>query len=264
MDEQTVQMLMQYLAAAKKGNKNVSSVMNNLDSPILLGMAGVLDPYYGMGAGGGTTYGSFASDETTPPAVRAIMDYVDQGMNPYQIEAQVNALDDEVIRNSGYTDEQLISMGREMAKEGGKKGTDVFAKAGLRNPNDVYDLETVPLDVSELENVRKYTERAMKTEKGLGQADYELGVAQRRLKESRGKPSKGYAYEKKQAMPSQEDRDAVSRAQANKYNIESAARGDLMRAQAVREGALKRAAQSGRTPFTDQTSTLLKFIAGSK
>ena len=124
------QLLAALLSQAKGGNKNLSGTLGNVDNPILLALAGVLDPYYGTGqttSGAGNLYGSFASDETTPAAVKAVMDYVDQGMNGYQIEAQINALDPDIVKNSGYTDEQLISMGKEMAKEGGKKGADVFA-----------------------------------------------------------------------------------------------------------------------------------------
>jgi hypothetical protein len=342
MDPESIQMLMQYLSSAKKGNKGVSSVAGNLDNPILLALAGVLDPYYGSGqttSGAGNLYGSFASDKTTPAAVRAVMDYVDQGMNSYQIEAQINALDSDVIQNSGYTDEQLISMGREMAKEGGKKGTDVFAKAGLRNPNDIYGLGDVPLDASQSEDYQSYVDASKKSGKGRELADWRLAVARNNMSKYTedgvevpdwfpkgaaegtvaqiGKGAKyntarigldkngkgpnlntarigldadgkgpnlntarigeGAEYntarigpvprksnKKEGKRPSQDERDALSRAQAGVADVETQVAADLMRAQAVREGALRRASQSGRTPFTDQTSTLLKFIAGSK
>lgn len=321
------QLLAALLSQAKGGNKNLSGVLGNMDSPILLALAQVLDPYYGTGqttSGAGSLYGSFASDETTPAAVKAVMDYVDQGMNGYQIEAQINNLDPNVVKDSGYTDEQLISMGKEMAKEGGKKGTDVFAKAGLRNPNDIYSLEDVPLNSYESKNYETYMDKARESEKGYGDIDYQFRVAQQRLKELReqqweppvGAPmggegtsvrpmggegtsvrpmggpgttirptgAKGQVLKPTGAKgdflyptggggeyipderpeASQEDRDAVSRALANRANLETKIKGDLMRAQAVREGALNRAKSIGRTPFTDQTSALLKFIAGTK
>jgi hypothetical protein len=326
MDPESIQMLMQYLSSAKKGNKGVSSVAGNLDNPILLALAGVLDPYYGSGqttSGAGNLYGSFASDETTPAAVKAVMDYVDQGMNSYQIEAQINALDSDVIQNSGYTDEQLISMGREMAKEGGKKGTDVFAKAGLRNPNDIYGLGDVPLDASQSADYEKYLTTARESKKGSEMADWRLAVARNNMSKytedgvevpdwfptgakgnqlqpggakgeqlrptgakgdqlrptgakgeqlqptgAKGpqlRPTGGYTAKKKESRrASQEERDALSRAQAGVADVETQVAADLMRAQAVREGSLMRARNQGRTPFTDQTSTLLKFIAGSK
>lgn len=354
MDEQTQQLLALLMSNAKSGNKNISSILGNLDNPIFSGMAGVLDPYYGTGVGGGgDLYSSFAADETTPAAVKAVMDYVDQGMNAYQIEAQINALDPDVIKDSGYTDQQLISMGKEMSKQGGKQANDVFKKAGLRNPNDIYGLSDVPLNDVENKYYAKYLTRAKENQKPIGDLGYQYEVAQQRLKELRdsgtindpfanaminasqnmptdyikqgminaaGSAPQDYmmtsAREKasqdmpidyirqgminaaknaprdyiKEGMiasaqespgdymmtsakekagagrraPTQEERDAVSRALANKVNQETAVNYDLMRAQAVRKGALNRATRAGRTPFTDQTSALLKFIAGTK
>ena len=326
------QLLAALLSQAKGGNKNLSGVLGNMDSPILLALAQVLDPYYGTGqttSGAGSLYGSFASDESTPAAVKAVMDYVDQGMNGYQIEAQINALDSDVIKNSGYTDQQLISMGKEMAKEGGKAGSNVFAKAGLRNPNDIYDVEDVPLNASQSKDYEKYLTTAKDSKKGEEMANWRLAVARHQMEQfKQGKeysndmageaqkmlapsdvvgeaqkmltssdivgqaqkmlaPSDMVAMGKKtltssdvvgegQAMlsgknqknkkgrPSREQMDAMSRAQAGVADVNTQVTADLMRAQAVREGALMRAQQQGRTPFTDQTSALLKFIAGSK
>jgi hypothetical protein len=293
MDPQVVQMLMQYMAAAKGGNKNVSSISNNLSDPVLLALAGVLDPYYGAGDSS-TTYGQFANDPSTPAAVRAVMDYVDQGMNQYQIEAQINNLDDKVIKDSGYTDDILISMGRDMVKEGGKKGSNVFTKAGLRNPNDIYELDDVPLGQDETESYFNYLKKAQESDKQTGTYEQKLNVAKSKNKRPKAfrdelldsvdldediiYPFRGALKRSIKempdaelaqrggfdVMPSQKVRDDVSRAQAEYYDQQSKVQGDLLRAQAVREGALRRASQSGRTPFTDQTSTLLKFIAGTK
>lgn len=339
------QLLAALLSQAKGGNKNLSGTLGNMDNPILLALAQVLDPYYGTGqttSGAGSLYGSFASDETTPAAVKAVMDYVDQGMNGYQIEAQINSLDPDIVKNSGYTDEQLISMGKEMAKEGGKKGADVFAKAGLRNPNDIYDVEDVPLNDSQNKDYMDYLGKAKESKKGEEMANWRLAVARHQMEQfKQGKeysndmvgeaqkmlapsdvvgeaqkmltssdivkraqetltpsdvvgqaqkmlaPSDMIAMGKKtltssdvvgegQAMlsgknqknkkgrPSREQMDAMSRAQAGVADVNTQVQADLMRAQAVREGALMRAQSQGRTPFTDQTSALLKFIAGSK
>lgn len=319
------QLLAALLSQAKGGNKNLSGTLGNMDNPILLALAQVLDPYYGTGqttSGAGSLYGSFASDETTPAAVKAVMDYVDQGMNGYQIEAQINSLDPDIVKNSGYTDEQLISMGKEMAKEGGKKGTDVFAKAGLRNPNDIYDVEDIPLNDSQNKDYLDYLGKAKESKRGEEQANWDLAVARNNMsKYSDGsidvpdwfpkggegttvKPMGGegttvrmmggegttvrpmggegtsvrpmggegttarmgdYKPKKKNGSgPLQAERDAISRAQAGVADVNTQVAADLMRAQAVREGALMSAKAKGRTPFTDQTSTLLKFIAGSK
>lgn len=336
------QLLAAILSQAKGGNKNLSGVLGNMDNPILLALAQVLDPYYGTGqttSGAGSLYSSFAGDKSTPAAVKAVMDYVDQGMNPYQIEAQINALDSDVIKDSGYTDQQLISMGKEMAKEGGKAGSNVFAKAGLRNPNDIYDVEDVPLNESQNKDYFDYIGKAKKSKRGEEKANWDLGVARNNMSkyspetvdvpdwfpmgaepgtvaqigkgaeyntarigldengkgpnintariglDENGKgpnfntarigegaeyntarigPIPSKSDKKKGSRPSREELDALSRAQAGVADVNTKVAADLMRAQAVREGSLMRAQQLGRTPFTDQASALLKFIAGSK
>jgi hypothetical protein len=253
------------------------------------------------------------------------MDYVDQGMNGYQIEAQINALDSDVIKDSGYTDQQLISMGKEMAKEGGKAGSNVFAKAGLRNPNDIYNVEDVPLNESQNKDYFDYIGKAKESKRGEELANWRLSVARNNMskyspetvdvpdwfptgakgdqlrpmggpgttirptgaKGEQLRPTgakgdqlqpmgaaegtvarigEGDAKSKKNkgSRPSREELDALSRAQAGVADVNTKVAADLMRAQAVREGSLMRAQQLGRTPFTDQTSALLKFIAGSK
>jgi hypothetical protein len=286
MDPQVVQMLMQYMAAAKGGNKNVGAISNNLSDPVLLAMAGVIDPYYGTGAGS-TTYGQFANDPSTPAAVRAVMDYVDQGMNQYQIEAQINSLDDDVIKDSGYTDEMLISMGRDMVKEGGKKGSNVFTKAGLRNPNDIYTEADVPMTggmLKLLENQQKRkkefqgkateaksnlykAERAMNADDDELQGyldsvdnsdmDYRFKAAtKRKFKEDAKKkgPNKNQPYLDYEYAQAKQDQEAADYAAREFDELEKS----------IRRGALRRASEKGQTPFTDQTSTLLKFIAGTK
>jgi hypothetical protein len=283
MDPQVLAML---LSQAKGGNKNLSSLLGNLDNPNLLALAGVLDPYYGQGAGG-TTYGQFASDPTTPAAVKAVMDYVDQGMNSYQIEAAINTLDDDVIKNSGYTDQQLISMGRDMAKEGGKKGSDVFSKAGLRNPNDVYNISDVPLNESIVKallgqqtrrkmfddkaatiksNLYKTEKASRKTKTDLDDTvetidasnmDYRFAAAAKRLAKKQAKkkgPDKNQPYLDYEYAQAKEDYEASVDAARSFDELEMA----------TRRGALKRVAEKGQTPYTDQMSTLLKFVAGSK
>jgi hypothetical protein len=344
-------MLMQYMAAAKGGNKNVSSISNNLSDPVLLALAGVLDPYYGAGDSS-TTYGQFANDPSTPAAVRAVMDYVDQGMNQYQIEAQINNLDDDVIKDSGYTDDMLISIGRDMVKEGGKKGSNVFTKAGLRNPNDVYTEADVPLNENVSKMLKQQGERRTKVDKNLTKASDSANKAKKKLGPLYGKdfttpellaylkndpeaskllkgknidwdkvdPNTGQIYSGPLSGTAQDTSWQQFTPWGALYNVvdkgvtevgrtaEIIGKENIMGGkakyisdvvgykkpvdpydlyeyeqaqldvkaskiaqerfdrleQATRRGALKRVAEKGQTPFTDQTSTLLKFIAGTK
>lgn len=295
MDTETIMMLAQLMSQAKGGNRNVSSIGNNMTDPVILALAGVLDPYYGMDEGSsGTLYNQFASDTSTPAAVKAVMDYVDQGMNKYQIESQINALDPDVVKDSGYTSEQLIAMGADMSGERSKsKSSNVFKKAGLRNPNDVYTVNDVPLNQKEQDLYTKFLKSAKESEKKLGNAEYAYQAAQSNLsnKSKTKKEMDAEAEEIVRSVPfvstnfdaeqrklarkevyakyakntaTQEDFDDIARAAWRRGNIGNQKRYDEMRAEAVQEGAFNRAAKSGRTPFTDQTSALLQFIAGTK
>lgn len=146
MNEELMRLMLQ-MSQAKKGNRNLSGLLNNLDNPFLLGMAGVLDPisFGQMGATPGL-YGQYSADPNTPDAVKAIMDYVDQGANKYQIQSQLNQLPEEVKTASGYTPEQLDAMAADMVSERSKGvGKNVFEKAGFRNPSDIYTTADVPL-----------------------------------------------------------------------------------------------------------------------
>jgi hypothetical protein len=218
----------------------------------------------------------------------------------------------------------------------------VFSKAGLRNPNDVYSLEDVPLNASESKIYSKYLDAAKSSERKLGDAEYNVRALQQRIKESGaskdveipdwfpkgaaegtvaqiGKGAKyntarigldengkgpnlntarfgldadgkgpnlntarigadenyegtpvrmgdygGRKSKNKSKNVSSEDADAMARALWKRANIQNQKRYDEMRAEAVKEGAFNRAAKSGRTPFTDQASALLQFIAGTK
>lgn len=161
-DTATIQLLAQLMSGAKSGNRNVSGLLGNMDNPLLLALAGQLDPFYGSNASSGGLYGQFASDQTTPAAVRSVMDWVDQGMNKYQIEAQINSLPESVKTDSGYTDDQLIAMGRDMAKERSSSPAGMFAKAGFRNPTDIYTYEDQPMSSANQATYASYLDAAAK------------------------------------------------------------------------------------------------------
>lgn len=147
MDEQILQLMAQ-LSQAKGGNKNLSGLMGNLDNPLLLALAGAIDPLALEQSSGGGLYNQYANDPNTPDAVRAIMDYLDQGANKYQIQSELAKMPSEVITQSGYTPEMLDALASDMYSQR-QKGEDknVFAKAGFRNPSEVYTAADVPLGV---------------------------------------------------------------------------------------------------------------------
>ena len=152
MDPQILQLMMQ-MAQAKGGNKNLSSLMGNMDNCLLLAFGGVLDPMVAQGSSQSSgIYNQFANDPNTPATVQQVMDWVDQGLNKYQIESMVTQLPDAVVMDSGYTKKQLVSMANDMTKQRSsgedKSGLGKLTQAGYRNPNDVYSPMDVPLNAA--------------------------------------------------------------------------------------------------------------------
>ena len=334
--------LMIQMQQAKGGNKNLSGLLGNMDNPLLLALAGVLDPMSMQDAGQASSlYGQYAGDPNTPDAVKVLMDYVDQGANKYQIESAINQLDPNVVNASGYTDDQLISMGVDMVKQR-SEGTDknVFEKAGFRNPNDVYTASDVPLSANsqkrlmELQveyestsnkmarqetrtgiaakKMRGFSEESKKGLAGKLKSEYKgipVGPAQRGLREFEeyvssspyltveelNKKFDSLANNLRGANPQEVDRfkraalariGSVSKNANQASEVKSMDRGQTIRdweqskieeskikaqesnilrlREAIVQANLQQAAQTGRTPFTDQASQLTKFIAGMK
>lgn len=145
--------LLQLLASALKGNSGMSGLLGNLDNPLLAVLAGAYDPLaqQGMlGGGGGSLYQQYASSASTnPDIINSIVSSVEQGANPYEIEAQIDQLAEsnpEFVAASGMAVDTLKNMAKEMQREysTGQKN-DFWSKAGLRNPADIYTVEDVPL-----------------------------------------------------------------------------------------------------------------------
>ena len=327
--------LMAQMSQAKSGNKNLSGLMNNFDNPLLLALAGVLDPLaLEQQTSNAGLYGQYSADPNTPDAVRAIMDYVDQGANKYQIQAQLNQLPEELKTASGYTPEQLDAMAADMVSERDKgSNKNVFAKAGFRNPSDVYTTADVPLSPNSIKELirlqeqfepvssRLSTERQrgnvarlkMQNDQGAGKVAKELqrgrllatsgtsaaslrqladwvasqgSISEQALKagadrfrpEGRGdaqsfdaafnavtkrikKELPEFGTNNKKRRQAIKDWEASKREEAK---ISAEASNNARLQEAIREANLRQMAAEGRTPFMDQASQLMKFIAGSK
>lgn len=330
MDPQVLQLLMQ-MSQAKGGNRNLSGTLNNMDNPLLLALAGVLDPMSGQGAGQSSgIYNQFANDPNTPATVQQVMDWVDQGLNKYQIESMVTQLPDAVVMDGGYTKKQLVSMANDMTKQR-STGADknVFEKAGYRNPNDVYTAADVPLSAGsqkrmmELQaeykpigdNLEKIDQRVAKTGlamRGAGKdrrqewsdlvnkeqtspvfkdarlkklakwiestdyvsvPDIEKKAKELQMEGTTYSPRLDRAVAKIKKKSASYEQGVADRPQAitdweqakiaeSKAKAEASNNARLQ--EAIRQANLDQAARAGRTPFTDQASQLMKFIAGTK
>ena len=330
MDPQILELMM-LLSQAKGGNKNLSGMLNNMDSPLLLALAGVLDPMVAQGSSQSSgIYNQFANDPNTPATVQQIMDWVDQGLNKYQIESMVNQLPDDVVTDGGYSKDQLISMANDMTKHRSSgEDKNVFEKAGFRNPNDVYTVDDVPLSANSqkrlreleaeykpisanLENINQRANKAGLIMRGAGKdrrqewsdlvmdqndnpifkdpkledlskwiknagyvsiADIEkkaeeiqmsgkapslkLDRAVAKIKKKSASYEQGVSDRAQASTDWEQAKIEESKAKAEEYN-------NRRLREAIVQSNLQQAAQAGRTPFTDQASQLMKFIAGTK
>jgi hypothetical protein len=112
-------------------------------------------------------------------------------------------------------------------------------------------------------------ERAANSTKTKAEEDFESGDAatmdyryaaagtydaMRKEALKKAKPNKRQPYLDYEYAQAKQDQEAADYAAREFDELENS----------IRRGALRRVAEMGQTPFTDQTSTLLKFIAGTK
>lgn len=141
MDEELLQLFLE----AKKGNRNVAGLLNNLDNEMLAFLAGVYTPDVDQG-GMGTLWSSYAGNPDYP-VVQDIISKIEGGADPYYLGSYIDSLGG---NTDSFQPEDLKGLTRALYKEytGSKKKDDVWSKAGLRSPLDVYSVEDVPISES--------------------------------------------------------------------------------------------------------------------
>jgi hypothetical protein len=295
----------------------------------------------GQGAGQSSgIYNQFANDPNTPATVQQVMDWVDQGLNKYQIESMVTQLPDAVVMDGGYTKKQLVSMANDMTKQR-STGADknVFEKAGYRNPNDVYGLMDTPLSADSQQRLVELQTEYEPIENKMANQESRTKIAANKMRgfspDAKSELSKNIIRDSRTmatGMASVALRELAKYVDSNPYvtvedlnkqvdliasstsavpgEVETFKRNALKRIgkvsktatkgsedvssnraqsiadwekakieegkvgveasnnarlqEAIRQANLDQAARAGRTPFTDQASQLMKFIAGTK
>ena len=158
--------LIKLMSAAKGGNKNVSSLLGNLDNSLLTFMAGVYDPLAAQGGssagGGGPLWSQYSGD--TNPIMRDLMMKIQNGTNKFYLGSYIDSLPAADVQATGYSPSDLKGLATGMLKEytegassssGASK--DPFAKAGLRNPLDLYSTSDMPVGKKGREGLVKIT-----------------------------------------------------------------------------------------------------------
>jgi len=145
--------MIKLLAAAKAGNKNLSGTLNNLDNPLYTLIAGVYDPLAAQGGaagGGGPLWSQYAGD--TNPIMRDLMMKIQNGTNKFYLGSYIDSLKPEDVQATGYSPSDLKGLASGLLKEytdgassSSGNSKDTLAKAGYRNPTDLYSTSDMPI-----------------------------------------------------------------------------------------------------------------------
>ena len=197
MDPELLQLLFQN---ARNNNKNVSGVLNNLDSPFLAYLANALDPMTQVDSGGGGSL--FAQYENyDQPAVQDVLAQIRNGVDKYWLSSYIDSnISDEDIVASGFQPDDFKGLASALQEDyqKGNQRKDVFSKAGLPSPLDVYDESNMPLEAPLANFLGKFSSEserigglAQKAQKDVGSGRNRVDVAKNAMKEYAEKLRRG-------------------------------------------------------------------------
>ena len=324
MTEQEKQMI-QFMSGARSGNKNLSGVLNNMDSQLLAILAGAYDPRTAeqSGPGAGSYWSRYSQSED--PVIQDVIAKISSGADKYQINSYIDSLAAQGKDLGAFQVSDLKGVATELYKEftgtgssgsSSSKTKSDTQKAGIPDPAELYNTSTVPLSTANELYIRKLQDDLAPKVKGYGDSQYQVRVAQRDLARyaDSGKdanssndfggpyvvpgkgfvqPAKGYKQkvkndfggpfvvpgkgykvggktfpsgkESKESKPyDKKAAKAYDDAMQVMLDIEGKANAAKQREQAVREGQMDYARQSGATPTTDAMKMIMKFISSSK
>ena len=189
-----LQMLM-LMMDAKKGNKNVSGILNNLDSGFLSILSGAYDPRTAESSQSANQPFLNKYAQSEDPIVQDILSKLSQGYDKYQLSSYIDSLDAQGQNISSFQTGDLKSLANEFYKEytgtgssgsGGSKSsntsvTDKVRNAGLPDPTELYNTDTIPLDATNLKRIKSIQDRVQKETARYGDVSYNEGVARRNL-----------------------------------------------------------------------------------
>jgi hypothetical protein len=291
-----------FLAASKAqgGNSKVLSALNN---PWISFLSGAYSPPVDGGASGGSLWATYANNPDYPE-LQPIIQAIQGGADEYQTQEAVNRALGSSTTLGFFSDSNLRKLASDLQKEysgGGSTGSggsrskqDVWSKAGLRNPTDVYTAGDVPLPSSVQLAMMKLMPGYDSISKiaGSKKAAYDSAVRQWKSAKDeveagagkpKGVPATAYAWAPDGSgetfavdyFPSEQEKaDSLSKKDAayNKafqassesaiFQMEKEKRANAI--EAYQRGVLRAYQEAGRTPAKDQMSTILKFIASSK
>jgi hypothetical protein len=176
--------LLQLFASARGANKNVSGLLGNIDNPLLAFLAGVYDPVSAQGqATAGPLWAKYS--QNPDPTIQGILQEIIDGGDPFSLSSRIDQMDTMGdISGAGFQVGDLKGLAKALHTEyttaGDPKNMSVWAKAGLREPTDLYSTQDVPLGETSRKEIVGMRE-------GQVAADRKLSTAQTKYSKSKSK-----------------------------------------------------------------------------
>lgn len=186
------EMLMMLIASGGDTKGGVNSMMSAFTNPIYGAMVGGFDPLT-MTRGPGQTWTSYSSVQDQD--LQDVMSLIQEGAQELDVKTYIDrkySENPQAFAGLGMLSDDVYKLGRELVNEyaSAQEQSDVFAKAGLPSPIEMYTPETVPLSGKAYEKsaelMKLFAEREQKALSASAQAD----VTSRQLSEFEDKNKK--------------------------------------------------------------------------
>lgn len=202
MDPEVLRLFLQTSGSLGGAGKTEDLLMSQLLGYILGGINPETIAGTPGGTGGSRLMANYAND--TNPAMQQVIQHIQQGTDPYRLSSFVDAVvaeNPEAVTELGFQPSDFknlaLAMNREFSGTSGggssSKGSSGsgggfnFARAGLSNPLDLYDLATVPLNADATDFISKQRETGGAAEK---QAKESAQRARGIISDMKSKPGK--------------------------------------------------------------------------
>jgi hypothetical protein len=177
--------LLQLFASARGANKNVSGLLGNMDNSLLAFLAGVYDPVSAQGqATAGPLWAKYS--QNPDPTIQGILQEIIDGGDPFSLSSRIDQMDTMGdISGAGFQVGDLKGLAKALHTEyttaGDPKNMSVWAKAGLREPTDLYSTQDVPLGETSRKEIVGMREGQVAADRKLSTAQTQYGKVKSQL-----------------------------------------------------------------------------------
>lgn len=169
--------------------KLLKTVPSKYRSALLAYLSGSYNPL-STASSGGDLWNQY-SGEDTPATIRKYMDMIEQGYNPFQIEAAIDQDTQDAngfVGDSQMQSDTLKNLMTAMRKEKTTaQQSDVFSQMNISSPLEVYTADTVPLPDSQMKKILKLQVGNKPYEEAQSKANFDYQNALLKYKTELGK-----------------------------------------------------------------------------